>query len=72
MGPRDGHSTVQYGLKQGHIFGFIGSTDHHSAHPGHYGFGRLAALGRCLNTRRDLGRDPRAAHGRPHRGSHPA
>ena len=42
MGPRDAHSTVQHGLGLGHIFGFIGSTDHHSAHPGHYGYGRLA------------------------------
>ena len=42
MGPRDGRSTVQYGLNAGNVFGFIGSTDHHSAHPGHYGYGRLA------------------------------
>lgn len=42
MGPRDGRSTAQYGLSQGHVFGFTGSTDHHSAHPGHYGYGRLA------------------------------
>ncbi len=41
MGPRDERSTVQYGLRQGHIFGFIGSTDHHGAHPGHYNYGRL-------------------------------
>jgi hypothetical protein len=48
MGPRDGRSTVQYGLKQGHVFGFIGSTDHHSAHPGHYGYGRLAVWAETL------------------------
>jgi hypothetical protein len=48
MGPRDGRSTVQYGLEQGHIFGFIGSTDHHSAHPGHYGYGRLAVWAEAL------------------------
>jgi hypothetical protein len=42
MGPRDWQSTYQYGLSQGHIVGCIGSTDHHSAHPGSYGHGRLA------------------------------
>ncbi len=42
MGPRDGASTYHYGLQQGHIVGAIGSTDHHSAHPGSYGHGRLA------------------------------
>lgn len=39
MGPRDFHSTFQYGLAQGHIAGAVGSTDHHSAHPGSYGHG---------------------------------
>ena len=43
MGPRDRRSTVQYGLEQGQIFGFIGSSDDHSAHPGNYGYG-LAAV----------------------------
>ena len=42
MGPRDGKSVFQYGLETGQIFGIIGSTDHHSAHPGSYGNGRLA------------------------------
>lgn len=41
MGPRHWHSTYQYGLSQGHIVGVMGSTDHHSAHPGSYGHGRL-------------------------------
>jgi hypothetical protein len=41
MGASDHESTVQYGLEQGHFFGFVGSTDHHSAHPGSYGHGRL-------------------------------
>jgi hypothetical protein len=41
MGPRDGRSTMQHGLELGNIFGVIGSTDHHSAHPGSYGHGRL-------------------------------
>jgi hypothetical protein len=40
MGPADWESTIQYGLQQGHIFGFCGNTDHHSAHPGSYGHGR--------------------------------
>ncbi len=40
MGPSDYSSTLQYGLTQGHIAGVIGSTDHHSAHPGSYGHGR--------------------------------
>lgn len=40
MGPRDGASTAQHGLAIGHKFGFIGSTDHHSAHPGSYGYGK--------------------------------
>ncbi|AQQ71062.1 hypothetical protein SMSP2_01426 [Limihaloglobus sulfuriphilus] len=42
MGPADWESTIQYGLKQGHIFGFCANTDHHSAHPGSYGHGRTA------------------------------
>ncbi|MBO5762751.1 MAG: DUF3604 domain-containing protein, partial [Lentisphaeria bacterium] len=39
MGPSDWENTVQYGLAQGHIFGFLGNTDHHSAFPGSYGHG---------------------------------
>jgi hypothetical protein len=42
MGPRDWESTYHYGLAQGFIVGAFGSTDHHSAHPGSYGHGRLA------------------------------
>lgn len=48
MGPRDARSTVQHGLALGHRFGFIGSTDHHSAHPGHYGYGRLGVWAGAL------------------------
>lgn len=40
MGPRDVNSMAMAGLKARHRFGFIGSTDHHSAHPGSYGYGR--------------------------------
>lgn len=49
MGPRDERSTVQYGLAQGHIFGLIGSTDHHSAFPGSHGFGRVAVWAESLS-----------------------
>ncbi len=41
MGPRDHKSCAQYGWAQGHIFGVIGSTDHHNAFPGSYGAGRM-------------------------------
>lgn len=37
MGARDEHNTVYSGLKQGKIFGFVGSTDHHAGFPGSYG-----------------------------------
>jgi hypothetical protein len=42
MGPRNWKSTYQYGLSRGNLVGLIGSTDHHSAHPGSYGHGGLA------------------------------
>ena len=48
MGPRDYRSTVQYALEQGQIFGFIGSSDHHSAHPGSYGYGQIAVWADAL------------------------
>jgi len=48
-GPRDGRSTMQYGLRTGNIFGVIGSTDHHSAHPGSYGRGRMAVWASALS-----------------------
>jgi hypothetical protein len=41
MGSRDWKGTYQYGLAQGHLAGLIGSTDHHSGHPGSYGHGGL-------------------------------
>ena len=47
-GPRDGRSTMQHGLRTGKVFGVIGSTDHHSAHPGSYGHGRVAVWAREL------------------------
>lgn len=42
MGPRHEQSTAHYGWAQGHVFGVVGSTDHHNAMPGSYGYGRLA------------------------------
>jgi hypothetical protein len=48
MGPRDWGSTFQYGLAEGYLAGVAGSTDHHSAHPGSYGHGRLCAWGSSL------------------------
>jgi hypothetical protein len=48
MGPRDGRSTMQHGLRLGHVFGVIGSSDHHSAHPGSHGHGRLAVWADAL------------------------
>ena len=49
MGPRDWSSTYQYGLAQGYIVGVMGSTDHHSGHPGSYGHGRMAVWAEALN-----------------------
>jgi len=46
MGPSDHESTMQYGLSQNHFFGVVGSTDHHSAHPGSYGHGRTGLWAR--------------------------
>lgn len=53
MGPRHEHSTAQHGWAQGHIFGIIGSTDHHNAFPGSYGYGRLGVWAESL-TRHDI------------------
>lgn len=53
MGPLDYESTVQYGLSVGQRVGFLGNTDHHSAHPGSYGHGRSGVWARSL-TRKDL------------------
>ena len=43
MGPRDEAGTARHGWRMGHRFGVIGSTDHHNAGPGSYGFGKMAA-----------------------------
>lgn len=39
MGPRSSKQTMQAGLAAGRMFGVTGSTDHHSAHPGSFGWG---------------------------------
>ena len=49
MGPRDGQSTAEAGLRCGHRFGFIGSTDHHSAYPGSFGYGRACVWAERLD-----------------------
>ena len=49
MGPRNGNSTMQGGLAEGHHFGVIGSTDHHSGHPGSYGYGAAAVWAENLS-----------------------
>lgn len=63
MGPADQGSTMTRGLQLGRVFGVIGSTDHHSAHPGSYGHGRLAvwakkksraAIWEAINERRTV------------------
>jgi hypothetical protein len=48
MGPRHEHGTAQYGWEQGHVFGIVGSTDHHNAFPGSYGVGRLGVWAESL------------------------
>lgn len=53
MGPSDYESTMQCGLAQGHVFGVLGSTDHHSAHPGSHGHG-LTGLWAESNTRQGI------------------
>lgn len=46
MGPLQHRGTAAYGLGSGHRFGFIGNTDHHSAHPGSYGHGATGVWAR--------------------------
>lgn len=49
MGPRHEHSTARYGWAQGNLFGVVGSTDHHNAFPGSYGYGRMGVWATSLN-----------------------
>jgi hypothetical protein len=48
MGPSSYPGTMQQGLARGLRFGVIGSTDHHSAHPGSHGHGRCGVWARAL------------------------
>ena len=48
MGPRNGKNCAQYGWSLGYLFGVIGSTDHHNAFPGSYGYGRLGIWSESL------------------------
>lgn len=48
MGPRHEHSTAQFGWAAGNIFGIVGSTDHHNAFPGSYGYGRMGVWATSL------------------------
>ncbi len=43
MGPRETGGTALTGLRRGHVFGFIGSSDGHNAYPGSYRMGLLGA-----------------------------
>lgn len=49
MGPRSNRNTYQGGLKEGHHFGVVGSTDHHNSAPGSYGSGRTVLYADSLN-----------------------
>lgn len=49
MGPRHEQSTAQYGWAQQNLFGIVGSTDHHNAFPGSYGYGRLGVWANDLS-----------------------
>ncbi len=53
MGPRDTHNLVDEGLRKGHKFGFVASTDHHAGFPGSYGDG-MAAIAAEELTRESL------------------
>ena len=44
MGGRDSRNTVYAGLRAGHRFGFVGSTDHHAGYPGSYNDGLTAVI----------------------------
>jgi len=48
MGPRAYEKTMETGLKKGHKFGIIGSTDNHYGYPGSYGEGKVAVYAREL------------------------
>ncbi len=49
MGPLYYENTVRGELDRGAFFGITGSTDHHNAHRGSYGYGRIAVLAETLS-----------------------
>lgn len=51
MGPRDAGSMLIEGYRRGARFGVIGSSDHHSAHPGSHGHGRAVVWADELSRR---------------------
>ncbi len=53
MGPRDFRSTAEFGFMQGHKFGLVAGTDHHSGFPGSFGDGCQAVWAEDL-TRESL------------------
>lgn len=50
MGPRVIEGTAAEGLRRGHHFGFVASTDNHSGFPASYGEGRLAVFAKSLTA----------------------
>lgn len=48
MGPLDGTNTMVGGLERGHHFGVVANTDHHSAHPGSFGYGKTGVWAESL------------------------
>ena len=48
MGPRAYEKTMEAGLKKGHKFGIIASTDNHYGYPGSYGEGKVAVYADAL------------------------
>ena len=49
MGPLDGGNTLAAGLAKGHRFGVVANTDHHSAHPGSFGYGKTGVWAPSLD-----------------------
>lgn len=49
MGPRSFEGSAEAGLRAGHKFGLMASTDSHAGHPGSYGGGRIAVLANELS-----------------------
>jgi hypothetical protein len=48
MGPRSHEGTAEEGLRRGHKFGMIASTDQHAGYPGSYGDGKIGVYATAL------------------------